>query len=113
VITHIVLFRPNDGLADADRDALLAAITRARREIPSIRRFSVGRRTRYGHHYEQLMTEDYPWAAIVEFDTAAALAAYLEHPAHAELGRLLWEVSAAVLVYDYADATPGFEVGCP
>ena len=106
MIAHVVLFRPRHGLGDADRDAFLAAIDRARREIPSIRRFFVGQRARFGHQYEQLMAEDFPWAAIVEIDDAEGLAAYLAHPAHAELGRLLWATSEKVLVFDYDERGP-------
>jgi len=103
VIAHVVLFQPRSDLADADREAFLAAIARARCEIPTIRRFFVGRRARFGHQYEPLMAEDFPWAAIVEFDDAEGLAAYLAHPAHAELGRQLWIASEKVLVFDYAE----------
>ncbi len=103
MIAHVVLFRPRGGLGDADRDAFLAAIAHARREIPSVRRFFVGRRARHGHAYEPLMAEDFPWAAIVEVDDAKGLAAYLAHPAHEELGRLLWATSEKVLVFDYAE----------
>ena len=106
MIAHVVLFRPRPGLAAGDRDGFLAVIARARREIPSIRRFFVGERARYGHRYEQLMTEDFPWAAIVEVDDADGLAAYLAHPAHEELGRLLWATSEKVLVFDYAERGP-------
>jgi len=103
MIAHVVLFRPRAGLGDADEDGFLAAIASARRQIPSIRRFFVGRRARLGHQYEQLMSEDFPWAAIVEFDDAEGLAAYLAHPAHEELGRLLWATSEKVFVFDYAE----------
>lgn len=103
MIAHVVLFRPRAGVGDADQKAFLAAIESARREIPSVRRFFVGRRARLGHQYENLMTEDYPWAAIVEFDDEKGLAAYLVHPAHEALGRLLWATSEKVLVFDYAE----------
>lgn len=101
MITHVVLFRPRAGLADAGRAAFVRAIARARREIPSIRRFHVGRRVRLGHAYERAMTQDFPYAAIIEFDAVDDLTAYLTHPAHAELGRLLGETSEAWLACDY------------
>ncbi len=105
-MAHVVLFRPKDGYGGAEQDAFVAAIERARREIPSIRRLFVGRRSLHGHRYEQMMVEDYPWAAIVEIDDAEGLAAYLAHPAHAELGRLLWATGEKVLVYDYDEMEP-------
>ena len=46
VLTHVVLFKPRPGLAGADADALIAAIERAARDIPAVRRFEVGRRIR-------------------------------------------------------------------
>lgn len=101
MIAHVVLFRPRAGLSDADRTAFVRAIEQARREIPSIRRFRVGRRVLLGHAYEQAMTQDFPYAAFIEFDAVEPLKAYLAHPAHAELGRLLGETSAAWLAYDY------------
>ena len=106
MIAHVVLFQPKHGLGDVEHGAFLAAIERARREIPSIRRLFVGRRSLHGHRYEQMMVEDYPWAAIVEIDDAEGLAAYLAHPAHAELGRLLWATGEKVLVYDYDEMEP-------
>jgi hypothetical protein len=47
------------------------------------------------------MPENYEFAAVLEFDDAAALEAYLRHPAHEELGRRFWASFDAALVYDY------------
>ena len=33
-MAHVVLFRPKDGYGGAEQDAFVAAIERARREIP-------------------------------------------------------------------------------
>ncbi len=101
MIAHVVLFRPCPDVTDAERAAFERALADARRVIPSVRRLEVGRRVRFGAGYEQAMTEDFPFAAIAEFDDLDGLQAYLAHPAHAELGRLFRETGEATLVYDY------------
>ena len=78
-------------------DALKAAAT----EIPSVRRFHIGARTTHGAAYESLMREDFPFAAIVEFDDLAGLQAYLRHPQHEKLGALFYQLQEIALAYDY------------
>jgi hypothetical protein len=101
MIAHVVLFKPRaDVSADAGRqlaDAFEAAI----RQIPSIRRALVGRRITHGRGYEALMTVDYQYAAILEFDDVAGLKAYLEHPAHEQLGSQFFDVFEQALMYDF------------
>ncbi len=101
MIAHVVLFRPRPDLSVHEREAFERALDHARRSIPSIRRFQVGRRVPHGRGYERAMTEDFPFAAIAEFDDLDGLKAYLTHPAHVELGRLFGETGEATLVYDY------------
>ena len=40
---------------------------------------------------------------MLQFDDAAGLAAYLQHPAHQELGERFGDSLAAALVYDFED----------
>jgi hypothetical protein len=101
VIAHVVLFRQQPGVTPEDRAIFANAIVRARRDIPSIRRFQLGRRVRHGRPYEQAMTQDFAYAAVVEFDDVEGLKAYLNHPSHSELARLWATTSAMTLVYDY------------
>jgi hypothetical protein len=101
MIAHVVLFRPRPDLAADDRHGLGEALTTALRGIPSIRRLRVGRRVTHGRGYEQMMRVDYPYAALLEFDDVAGLTAYLEHPAHAELGTRFFAVFEDALMYDY------------
>jgi hypothetical protein len=111
MVLHVVLFRPKAALAGADRASLVAAIERAHREIPAIRRFLVGTRTLREVSYAAVMP-DYPFVALVEVDDTRALEQYLAHPAHAELGRLFWQTSDSALAYDFevvdASAASGF-----
>jgi hypothetical protein len=109
MIAHIVLFRPRAEVGAIERAAFERAIAGACREIPSIRRFRLGPRVRHGRAYEATVAQDYPYAAVIEFDDLAGLSAYLDHPAHAELARLWASTSADSLVFDYelAEASTG------
>jgi hypothetical protein len=106
VTVHVVLFRPKAAIPEADRQAMFDALRLAATEIPSVRRFQVGRRVTHGRAYEQMMTVDYPYAAIVEFDDLAGLQTYLNHPQHEKLGGLFYALLDAGLVYDYEMERP-------
>ena len=102
MIVHVVLFSPKPDLSESDRRALLDALTGAAKGIPSIRRFRVGKRVRHSlPGYEQMMRDDYEFAVIIEFDDLAGLKAYLQHPAHAAVGRHFYTSAAKALAYDY------------
>jgi hypothetical protein len=101
MIVHVVLFRLRAGLAEDAGERLASALTRATRDIPTIRRANVGARVTIGRAYEQLMTTDYSFAAILEFDDRAGLEAYLDHPAHEQLAQLFYSSVEQALTYDY------------
>jgi Stress responsive A/B Barrel Domain len=101
VITHIVLFRPLDGLSSDERAALIDALRAALRTIPSIRRARMGRRVTHGRPYEHSMRVNYEFAALLEFDDVAGLKAYLEHPAHDALATRFFKVADEALMYDF------------
>ena len=101
MILHAVLFRPKPGLTESDRDAMFAALHAAARDIPTVRRFQIGARRRHGAGYEALMTQDFPFAAFIEFDDLEGLHTYLQHPQHARLGELFYALQEAALAYDY------------
>lgn len=101
MIVHIVLFRPKPDISESDRAAMYAALESAAREIPTVRRFHIGDRHTHGAAYESLMQQDFPFAAIIEFDDLGGLQAYLEHPRHTALGHLFDQLQDAALVYDY------------
>jgi hypothetical protein len=106
MIQHVVLFRPKASLSDAEQRALVAALKRAVAGIPMIRKSVIGRRIRLGRPgYETQMAEHFEYSAILDFDSEADLRAYLDHPAHQELGQRLFTAADAVLAYDFA-ATP-------
>lgn len=102
MIAHVVLFAPKLDLSEAERRAVLDALTSAASDIPSIRRFRVGRRVRHGlPGYEQAMRVDFEYVVLIEFDDEAGLRAYLQHPSHAAAGRFFATASSAALAYDY------------
>jgi hypothetical protein len=102
VIAHVVLFRPKPSLTPEERQALIMSLQGAVDGIPSIARASIGRRILLNRPgYESLMQEDYEYAAILEFASDVDLRAYLDHPAHSELGARLFASAAAVLAYDF------------
>ena len=103
MVLHVVLFRPKNDISDADRRAIFGALHVAASEIPSVRRFYVGKRLTHGAGYERLMNQNFPYAAIVEFDDVAGLQAYLEHPKHRNLGDLFYRLQDAALVYDFME----------
>lgn len=101
MIVHLVLFQPRADLTAGDRTALADALTRALREIPTIRRAQVGKRVTHGRPYEALMRVDYEYAALLEFDDVAALKAYLDHPAHDALAAQFFAAFQEALMYDF------------
>jgi len=104
VISHVVLFRPKASLSAEERRTLIASLEHAVSGIPAIKRTTVGRRILLNRPgYETQMAEHYEYSAILEFENESDLRAYLDHPAHVDLGRLLFTAAEAVLAYDFED----------
>jgi hypothetical protein len=101
LILHVVLFRPRANLSASERQSLADAFAAALRAIPTVRRALVGRRFSHGRGYEHLMRMDYEYAAVLEFEDPSALLAYLEHPAHQQLGERFFNAFEDALMYDY------------
>ena len=107
MISHVVLFRPKASLSAAERKTLVEALQHAVAGIPSIKRARFGKRLLLNREgYEAQMAEHYEYSAIIEFDSEADLRAYLDHPAHVALGKLLFTSAEAVLAYDFAAVDP-------
>jgi len=115
MIAHVILFRPRADLSSEARQALIGLVEKALGSIPSIRTWHVGRRVVLGHAYETREQADYPYVAILEFDDASALGAYLEHPAHVELAARFYAAVDDALVYDFemAEGRAGAFHGTP
>ncbi|HEX6322237.1 MAG TPA: Dabb family protein [Vicinamibacterales bacterium] len=100
MIAHVILFRPKADLDEAGRARLFDAMRAAHGAIPHIRRFVVGRRVKNGRPYEAL-TREFPFFALLEFETQADFDAYLSHAAHEELGTQFYLASEAAEAYDF------------
>lgn len=101
MIAHLVLFTPRVSLDSAEREGLVAALEHACRDIPSIRRVRIGRRRVLGQAYDSLSPVEFEFAAILEFDTETDLRAYLDHPAHVELGRRFRSLADVAVAHDF------------
>lgn len=102
MIVHVILFDPRADLTDGQRDRILEDLRATAAAIPTLRRCRIGPRIKLGlPGYEDAMTVDYQYAAIMEFDDRAGLEAYLRHPAHESAGRHFTESAARALAYDY------------
>jgi hypothetical protein len=107
VISHVVLFRPKATLSIDERAALIKSLKAAVTGILTIKRTTIGRRILLNRPgYETLMAEHFEYSAILEFDSEEDLRAYLDHPAHNNLGRLLFSAADAVLAYDFLEVDP-------
>ena len=106
MISHVVLFRPRATLTADERAALIESLERAVTGIPTIKRTMIGKRILLNRPgYEAQMAEHFDYSAILEFDSEADLRAYLDHPAHSDLGRLLFVAADAVLAYDFVSTS--------
>jgi hypothetical protein len=110
LIAHVVLLQPRAELSAVDRDAFASSFERALTDIPQVRRARVGERVNLDRFYDQQNARDFSHIAIIEFDSEADLRAYLEHPAHQELGERFYQSAEAALVCDF-ELTEGVGAG--
>jgi hypothetical protein len=104
MVSHVVLFRPRASLSADERRALITALEHAVTGISAIKRVTIGKRMLLNRPgYETQMAEHYEYSAILEFEAEADLRAYLDHPSHLDLGRLLFTAADAVLAYDFIE----------
>jgi hypothetical protein len=105
MVCHVVLFRLRPDLAQTEREAFVQALEIALRDIPTVRGLRIGRRVTFGAGYEEGLP-DYQFCGLIEFDDLAGLRAYLEHPAHEEVGARFNTSIEKGLVYDYEMGGP-------
>jgi uncharacterized SAM-binding protein YcdF (DUF218 family) len=108
MIAHVVLLQPRSDLSASDRRSFAAALTRAVREIPTVRGVRIGRRVGHGAGYERGGPVAADIIAILEFEDVDALQAYLRHPAHEALADWFKRGVSSALVYDFE--TGGLEI---
>lgn len=101
MVWHLVLMKPRPDLPAAERQGLIEAFERACRDIPGIVDVQVGQRVTHGAGYESDMPDSADYVAAIAFGDLAALRAYLQHPAHEELGARFNRSLSSALVYDF------------
>lgn len=101
MIAHIVLFTPRAELPEVERDAFVASFRTALEAIPAIKSARVGRRRTLGRYYDRHNALDFSFVAVLEFESEADLIAYLDHPAHVDLGTRFYVTSESALAYDF------------
>lgn len=101
MVIHLVLLKPRPDLSAADRQAFVAAFARATAEIPEVRGVRFGRRITHGAGYEAGVPDAADYLAILEFDDVAGLRAYLQHPAHRDVGDRFGGSVSSALIYDF------------
>lgn len=107
MIAHIVLFQPKPNLSAAEIDRFVGALSTGFKEIPGIRWVRAGKRLKLGVAYAQELGQTpYSHAAVLEFDDRESFVRYLEHPAHAEIGRRFWETCASTMILDLETVDP-------
>ena len=108
MISHIVLFEPKPDLSASDVRDFAQHLKAAMTAVPSVRRAVVGRKVEiHSGSGRNFGDATYSFSAVVEFDDSNGLIEYLQHPKHAELGRLFWLHCArtVVLEVESVDAT--------
>jgi hypothetical protein len=100
MVSHLVLMQPRPDLSPVERRGFVDAFERALKEIPTVRGVRVGTRVTHGAGYEQSAPAA-DFLAVIDFDDLAGLQAYLQHPAHQELGAWFGRSLSAALVYDF------------
>jgi hypothetical protein len=107
MIAHIVLFNIRQDVT-GDKIRLFAQeLTQLLGLVPNLARASVGRSIDIDPGYERSFGDTtYDFTAILEFDHADGLLAYLRHPLHEQIGRKFWEYSESALVLEMELADP-------
>jgi hypothetical protein len=94
MIHHVVLFRFNDGVSEAQVAELRAQLLGLAGVIPEIRRIAFGPNLASG-------AAEWPYVLVVDLDDLAAVQRYAEHPAHVDaVQRVLAPIRAARLAVD-------------
>jgi hypothetical protein len=94
VIRHVVLWTFKDGVAQVDRDAIVAAVRDLGATVPSLRSLEVGENLTpaRAHGYTHLLVET--------FDDLDGLAAYQRHPVHVPVVERLRKATSQLLAVD-------------
>jgi hypothetical protein len=108
VIAHVVLFEPKPGLTTDERRRFLGSVRTAVLGASGLKAARIGSTVGLVQMPENRGSQTtYSYTAIFEFESSAALEAYLKHPRHDMLRKAFWENCAATMIVD----AEMFEVG--
>ena len=101
MIVHLVLFNPKPGIPEARRQEFAETVQRTCRQVASVKRAVIGRRTEIDAGYARAFGEKtYEYLAEMEFENQEGLDEYLNHPLHDRLGRMFWELCESTVVLE-------------
>jgi hypothetical protein len=97
-----VLFNPKPETSLDQLRSFAQSLSELFRSDDSIERVTVGRRLPFDPGYQRSFGDaTYQYAAILEFPDEHRLGAYLRSAAHAEVGRLFWDLCESTVVSEH------------
>jgi hypothetical protein len=94
VIRHVVLWTFKDGVPQAERDAIVAAVRGLATTVPSLRSLDVG------ENVSPARAQGSPHVLVETFEDRDGLAAYASHPDHLPVLARLRDAAAQLLAVD-------------
>ena len=106
MILHLVLVQFASGVEESQVAEFIERIKAHNRRIPQVQSMEIG------HHLERdeelnelpygaLVSKDYPYCFLLRFNSAEALATYLNHPDHEQLGEEFLGIVEKIRVLDF------------
>ena len=97
MLTHIVIWKYNGDVSDADRIEHVAQLRALADVIPQVRSLAVGRDVLH-------LDRSYDTGLVATFDDRAGLEAYTVHPTHQEVAAMGRRLAAHAASVDFEDA---------
>ena len=101
MITHVVLLRVKKTVPKTEIDRVFAALAALKPKIPGLLTFSGG-----AYSSPEGLDQGYTHGFVMTFADAAARDAYLPHPEHEKVKKIVFDVLdgglAGVVAFDYA-----------
>lgn len=97
MLTHIVIWKYNADVSDAERTEHVEKLRALAGIIPEVRRLAVGRDVLH-------LDRSYDTGLVATFDDRAGLDAYTVHPTHEEVAALGRRLAAHAASVDFEDA---------
>ena len=94
MIRHVVLWTFKDGVRQAERDAIVAAVRGLGSTVPSLRSLEMG------ENVNPERARGYTHVLVETFDDLDGLAAYQRHPLHIPVAARIREATSQLLAVD-------------